>query len=515
MILLISLLLLAGTIFVEFNKKKNKTKQPNYKNPSWQKVPNVFIGIKLGSKANIADILEGWARQYGQQGVFETRLLFQRFYVICSEKAISQLEQKRPYVITRRKNLVSAFNSIGADGLFSAEGDTWKKDRRIVAPSLNHKNVEKYVSKIQLVAGRLVEKWSNIIDKDPDVQIAINDDVILSAVDVISLVAFAKDLNTITRGGGELSSVLAKLFEIMMIRTVMPIKYYKIPFIGQHLDGGYKLKKYVVDLMQNVVDDFKHNNNEDKSATFLGRMIEFNKKTGDDSMSMERFVGNLLTMFGAGSETTASTLTMCLYEIAKDTTGLQNELYYEMSQMASIDDADLDAYFTSLPRLRSLVYEVLRLKGPTPIFGVENVEPVEIDGITIPTGSYFMFLHKYITEVESFDESTGKGTRKGLLNTPIHEFCARRWLKQDEEGQMYFVKPTFATGFRTFGSGLRICPGKELAEVEILVFLAFILREFEISLSPNHPKITMITQLAQRANEDICLTMKKRKTKDC
>ena len=253
MILLISLLLLAGTIFVELNKKKkNKTKQPN-KNPSWPKVPNVFIGIKLGSKANIADILEGWARQYGQQGVFETRLLFQRFYVICSEKAISQLEQKRPYVITRRKNLVSAFNSIGANGLFSAEGDTWKKDRRIVAPSLNHKNVEKHVSKIQLVAGRLVEKWSKIIDQDPDVQIAINDDVILSAVDVISLVAFAKDLNTITRGGGELSSVLAKLFEIMMIRTVMPIKYYKIPFIGQHLDGGQKLQKYVVNLMQNVV----------------------------------------------------------------------------------------------------------------------------------------------------------------------------------------------------------------------------------------------------------------------
>lgn len=407
---------------------------------------------------------------------------------------------------------MSAFNSIGANGLFSAEGDTWKKDRRIVAPSLNHKNVEKYVSKIQLVAGRLVQKWSKMIDEDPHMQIAINDDIILSAVDVISLVAFAKDLNTVTQGGGELSSVLAKLFQIMMMRTVMPIKYYKILFIGQYLDGGKKLQKYVVDLMQNVVDDFKNNNNEDKSATFLGRMIELNTKTGDDSMSMERFVGNLLTMFGAGSETTASTLTMCLYEIANDTTGLQNELYKEMSQMVSIlEDADLDVYFTSLPRLRSLVYEVLRLKGPTPIFGAENVEPVEIDGVTIPSGSYFMFLYKYITEIESFDESTGKGTRMGLLNTPIHEFSARRWLKRDKEGYLTFVKPTYATGFRTFGSGLRICPGKELAEVEILVFLTFILAEFEISLYPHHPKITMVTQLAQRANEDICLTMKKRK----
>lgn len=55
---------------------------------------------------------------------------------------------------------------MGADGLFSAEGDMWKKDRKIVGPALNRKNVRDYVATMKLVGSRLVDKWTKIMDED-------------------------------------------------------------------------------------------------------------------------------------------------------------------------------------------------------------------------------------------------------------------------------------------------------------------------------------------------------------
>ena len=44
---------------------------------------------------------------------------------------------------------------------FIAEGEFWKKDRRIVAPHLNHKNVNDYMKFVQIVTKRLMHKFES------------------------------------------------------------------------------------------------------------------------------------------------------------------------------------------------------------------------------------------------------------------------------------------------------------------------------------------------------------------
>jgi cytochrome P450 len=74
-------------------------------------------------------------------------------------------------------------------------------------------------------------------------------------------------------------------------------------------------------------------------------------------------IGNMLTMIIAGNEITAVTLCSSMYAIAEDQTGLLEELAQEAMLIESIEDADLETCVTGLPRLRSFMYEVLRLKG--------------------------------------------------------------------------------------------------------------------------------------------------------
>ncbi|GFH56399.1 hypothetical protein CTEN210_12875 [Chaetoceros tenuissimus] len=501
------LVMLLFTIIRMLYKKFNKVKTP------WPKVPNSNVfGAKIGTK-NYADQFEEWARQYGEKGIYETKILGQTFYVVCNEDIASQIERKRPYVVTRRKNLVSAFNSLGAQGLFSAEGQTWKKDRRLVAPSLNHKNVRDYISKIELVAERLVTKWDGLINKNPVSGVPINDDILLATVDIIALVAFAKDLDTVTMGGGKITTVLDKLFGLGMLRTMVPIKYFKIPIIGQYLDGGKKLIDFAFNFCGDIVNDFRRENidYDVKSKTFLGKMIELSDKDSANALSTERFIGNLLTLFGAGSETSASAAMICLYEICVDKTGLQDKLYKEIMAMDARATPSLESYLDSLPLLRSLLFEVLRMKGPTPVAGAENIAPIEVDGVMLPQNTYFLFLYKYITEVEEFDKSTGKGTPRGLRNAPINQFCPYRWLEEKKEsGKVVFRKPTYATGFRAFGAGVRICPGSALAEIEVMIFVVFLLKRFEIHIAPDHPEVKLVSNLAQKPDRDIRIIMKKR-----
>merc|ERR1712157_274756 len=114
---------------------------------------------------------------------------------------------------------------------------------------------------------------------------------------------------------------------------------------------------------------------QNRKKSFLGKILAQAKKD-ETHLTDERIIGNLLTMFAAGSETTYNTLLVCLYEIADDTTGLQNELFQEVVTLcgSSATDASGIGYTElneGLPRMRSLMYEVLRVKGPSPMLAGE------------------------------------------------------------------------------------------------------------------------------------------------
>jgi cytochrome P450 len=101
-------------------------------------------------------------------------------------------------------------------------------------------------------------------------------------------------------------------------------------------------------------------------------------------------------------------------------------------------------------------------------------------------------LWKYISTLEN--SAAGKSAPRGPRDTPLSKFCGRRWLTVSQ-ALPSAIKPTFKSGFRPFGEGARVCPGRELAETEILVILSSILRKFEISLEPGHPPLKLVTQL--------------------
>jgi len=501
--------LLAGTLLVALAITRRKRRQSDQ--PPWPKVPGALpvVGNSIGKVEDLCVRIEEWAEKYGKErGIFEFNLFGIRYIVCCTDEIASELESQRPYNMQRIPQLNEAVKSIGADGLFAAEGEVWKKDRRLVVPSLNRKNVKDYVAAVKVVSQRLVDTLES---HGYNNAIAVNNHILSSTVDIISLVAFDRDIDCVRKGKNEIGSDLQAVFRISQVRILSPVAYWNIPIVGQYLDGAGWAVKRLEASFSDLVKENESSPDISEAKTFLSKVISLSKSNNSDNrMSHKRLIGNLMTMFAAGSETTHVTICSSLWEIATDTTGLQDELAAEALAVEDFGGAGLDEITNSLPRLRSLVYEVLRIKGPSPFLGLQNMQELELSGTVLPPHTFFFFPWRYISTLDDADPS--RLIPLGPNNASRKDFCARRWLTEEEEGSknVSVQQPTHKNGWRPFGVGMRVCPGRDLAEIEMLVIIASILRKFEISLEENHAPMKLVTRFTESPNIDIRLMLKPR-----
>ena len=56
-----------------------------------------------------------------------------------------------------------------------------------------------------------------------------------------------------------------------------------------------------------------------------------------------------------------------------------------------------------------------------------------------------------------------------------------------------------------FGHGVRVCPGAQLAKIEVITGLFYILKKFEISPIPKHATIRLVSRFTEKFDGEIQL----------
>jgi cytochrome P450 len=186
----------------------------------------------------------------------------------------------------------------------------------------------------------------------------------------------------------------------------------------------------------------------------FARAIAERERAGETPLSDERLLDEIAVMLLAGHETSASTLSWLLRELAGDT-GLQQRLQQDIGQSGTPDTRA--ASETSL--LKSLINEVLRLYPPIPIYPRDATLPDTIEGHQIKAGAFVLvspwLIHRH-TE---------------LWRDPL-SFNPDR-----------FRAPSAADAvnrFMPFGSGPRACPGSRFAMAEMQALVTGIMQAFEL-----------------------------------
>jgi len=208
---------------------------------------------------------------------------------------------------------------------------------------------------------------------------------------------------------------------------------------------------------------------EDAHTTMIAQLRKVKDEEG--LLSEEEIMQEVLTMGGAGHETTGNTVSWALYLVAKNPDA-QAKLREELDAHSAGSMPTFDEARNSLPYTLSTIYETLRIYPTVPLFPRQCTKAgVKIDGVDIPKGAMVIVvtnaIHRdarYFPEPLLFKPERFVGTKAPANTLPVGA----------PNG------PAFA--FMPFGAGARTCVGQRFAILEAVVLLASIIKRFEVSI---------------------------------
>lgn len=409
--------------------------------------------------------LERWAAEFGP--LYRIRMGPRSIVVTSDADTIKRMHRERPDIFRRTKRLAEAIEEMGFNGLFSAEGDNWRRQRKLVAMALNTAHLKPFFPKLKVTIARLLARWERAAATGANVDLCR--DLMRFTVDVTTQLAFGIDVNTIETDGPVIQQQLDKVFPVLNWRINAPFAYWRYFRLPQDraLDRALADIQVQVDAM---IADVRRRMQADAGlfqapTNFLEAIIAAKQSEGVELSDADIF-GNVCTLLLAGEDTTANTIAWAInYFIEYPALFARARAEVDAVLGAALLPGEIE-HTAQLPFIEAFYNETMRLKPVAPLTAMEPLEDVDLLGYRIPKGTIVMMLTRRI----AVDER-----RFGHAS----EFDPDRWLKSDAERGC----PHDTSAFVPFGTGPRFCPGRNLALLEIRTALAMLCRNFDVTLA--------------------------------
>ncbi|HEU0140606.1 MAG TPA: cytochrome P450 [Bryobacteraceae bacterium] len=407
-------------------------------------------------------ILEEWANVYGPLYTFK---IGSRPVVAIAEAAlIHEVLRGRPEMYRRLGSIARVLTEAGVNGVFAAEGASWRRQRRMVTQALDNEHLRRFFPTLARITGRLKSRWDRVACKAcaTDVQ----QDLMRYTVDVTTNLVLGYDGNTLENEDDVLQRHLEHLLPALNRRINAPVPYWqfvRLPADRAFDDALRVVRLLIADLVAQCEARLKHAQGEGYHPTnLLEAMLAAREQEG--AFTREEIVGNALTMLVAGEDTTAHTMAWMIHLITghqQVQKRLQQEVDEVLGQASMLEDFEVQERLTFL---EAVAHETMRLKSVAPVLFLETNHAVELGGVHMPEGTALFLLTRQC------------GLQECAFAMPT-EFQPQRWLAGAE------LSPGQRTSnaFMPFGDGPRFCPGRSLALLEIKAVVAMLCRNFCIS----------------------------------
>lgn len=414
-------------------------------------------------------IIENWSNEYGS--IFRIKLGPLPVLVITAPEAIQYVLKNRPDKFRRMSKMDAVIRGMGVFGVFNAEGNDWKRQRKLVSQALNMHHLKTFFPILVDITDILLKHWTRLSAQNTSIE--IKGELMRYTVDVTAQLAFGYNMNTIEKKEDVIQHHLEVIFPAIFKRMNAPVPYWrlvKLPAdrkLDRSLGIVYKTMQDIIDkTREQLVQNPALNN---RPANFLQALLAASDPK--DPVSNQEIIGNVLTMLLAGEDTTAHTMAWIFYFMH-----IFPEVQQKMQQEADgvLGDENILKNHDDVPRLRymeAVALEAMRLKPVSPTLFHEALEEVVIEGVTVPKGTgIFLQTHLSAIREEHFSHA--------------EKFIPERWM----EGGCPAGNAHNQRAFLPFGAGPRFCPGYQLAMLEIKSVLAMVCKNFEVIMEtkPEH-----------------------------
>ena len=414
-------------------------------------------------------IAERWSRSYGDY--FRFRIGPREILAVANPETIAAMLRDRPEGFSRTTRLSAIANDMGFSGLFSAEGDAWRRQRPMVMASFDPGHIKSYFRALVKVTERFKRRWQRCAAAHTAIDLQA--DLMRYTVDVTAGLAFGTDINTLESEEEVIQTHLDKVFPSLFRRLFSPfpwLNWFHDRGLPKHLQA---LKVAVADFIAQARARMEAEPKLREKPTNLIEAMIAARDNPDSGLTDGDVAGNVLTMLLAGEDTTANTLAWMIYLLYRNPEALRKA----QQEVLGID-AEKYEEVAALPYVDACISETMRLKPVAPIIMLQPTRDTKIGEIEVPARTLIMCLMRAgPTDERRFPDAQA--------------FDPGRWVSANSNSPKRVTMP--------FGAGPRLCPGRYLAMLEIKMAMAMLLAGFEIE--------SVSTPDGGEAREHLALTM--------
>ncbi|KAH7061668.1 cytochrome P450 [Paraphoma chrysanthemicola] len=393
----------------------------------------------------------------------------------------------------------------------TSNGPDWPRHRKLTAPCFTERFSPTVWSHALAQSTSLTKTWLSP-PSATHTTTTLTTDTSTLALNVISAVAF-ENQNVNEPGKGHSMSLREALVTVMStsispaIESVMP--WLKTSWLRSLLPRQVKKLLLAVQEFSAYMDELvtreraKSNTisgttsaDATARANLISTLIKANEGTDEKQarLSHSEVRANIFIFTVGGLESTSITLSYALALLALNP-AVQDWVAEEaVRAFKDGEDAEYSKTFLKLKRVMAVMYETLRLYGPSPPLPRSSSTPGT--PYTLPTSGTLS-----TTSSATSSSITLPGTTQIMLNSWAAHTSAtyfsdpktwdpKRWISSESPPASTttsadtetLLHPTPASGFLAWGSGPRVCPGMKFSQVEFCGVLGSVLSRVRVGL---------------------------------
>lgn len=418
--------------------------------------------------------LAKWIREFGP--LFKVSVPGGFMVVVADRTTAGVLLRERPDQFRRIGGLKTIMNELNISGVFTAEGDDWRRQRKLVMGGLNAEVIRNFFPKMSGMAERMLLRWKTAVAEGRPVD--LRRDLKAFALDVTVGLAMGHDLDVVNHDGSELQHDVDNMFKRLGARSFALFPYwrhFKLPADKEADKSAQNIEQAVIGFIRNTRERMANEPQlREKPTNMLEAMIAASDDPDSEFTDQDLISNAILSVIG-GEDTTANSMAWMINLLAKNpaaAAALTAEVDAVLGDAELVHDWELMKQFAYLDAAHS---ETQRVRTVAPFIGiVANTDCVAADTF-FPKNTAFVI------------STTGEGLDEQQF--PDNDaFQPERWIfdhrPQKEDNPVRKLLP--------FGDGPRVCPGRFLALTEIKLVISMLMHNFELEFDTHAPPIQQV-----------------------
>lgn len=407
-----------------------------------------FLGDTLG-------FLTGLQKDYGPVSSF--RILRVTNYLVSDPELVEQIFKDKNGTFIKNTGFFRHFYDLFGAGLLTAEGEHWKRQRKLVSPVFRQKNLDTFVNAIGSITETFIRDWG------PSSTLDFHQSALQLTAHIASETLFGMDDPVPDQ---RLIDAVRQLEKQIAVRIGRPFLFQdKLPIASNF---AYRRALKIIEAkVYQLIDSYQ--DQQHPGTNVLSQLVNARYEDGT-RISRQQLRDDAITLYLAGHDTTAILLSWMFYLLSRHK-AVVADLRQEWAMLGDSLPASYEQ-IKNLPLTTAVIKESLRLYPPAYIIGRQTTRDIELGGYAIPAGAPVVISPYVLGRLDDYFESPDT-------------FLPERWLRQNAS--------TLEKAFMPFGGGPRICIGDRFAQMEAAIILIAILRRYDLEYVGTQPPTPLIS----------------------